>query len=436
MKKIVLLLFVLFIICSCSVQEPREVDYDIRFGVGGQVYPSDIDEGVDEIYDRTRELDKLGDIWLRHPGKGVSWYEVEPEKGEWDFRKLDAILDGSNHPWIFPTYGMVGQVYPFGGFSETELKSKSSKGGLIDYIVEHGLNMSIPEHKADAEVYVKMLVGRYKEDIKYWEVGGNEGLQDPTKFGIITNTYEWIKEADSSSTVLVTANCGDDDELFYNNIEALDEMMAKGLGEYFDIANFHYYGLVEGDFEERLEDRYSTYKQTLEKYGVYKPIWVTETCTSSYVKGLSGPSNEVRQARDVVKRLTIFSALGAEKVLWYGYGEHSEGDKFYGCSLLDGGEPKPAYYTFELMVEKLGYYDSVRTIKDDDIRLYEFVTGGDSVFVAWVVSGTQTVDFSDYVGEALVTYIVEESGVSEPEVEFVDDGIFELSESPIFIENI
>jgi hypothetical protein len=409
----------------------------MRFGIDGHLYP-DIRAGEEALYAATKEIDKLGMVWLRHPGSGIAWYEIQPTKDTWDFKKLDAVINNNRHPWIIPTYGMIGNVYPFNGnFSREYMESLGGKEAIIDHIKSHSVDMLDPQQKADAEVYVKTLVNRYKDKILYWEIGGNEGLPHPGKFEIITNTYSWIKEVHPQAQVLITANCGDDDRAFYENMEALDGILAEGATDSFDIANLHYYGKLEGDFEERLEKRFDEYKAILEKHGVDKPIWVTETSTASYEKSVISPGGtEQRQARDVVKRLVIFAGKGAEKVFWYDYGELKPGDKFYGCNLINDDGPKPAYYTFKLTVDKIGFYDAVGKLRGDNVWLYRFVNpDGSEVFVAWAKS-SQTVDLSQYIDKdtVLVTHIVEDSGVTLPATETVKTSGVELSGSPIFIE--
>jgi len=431
MKKIVFILLLILFLTSCnySSEEAFEKDYDMRFGIGGQIYPF---EDKNEIYERTAELDSLGGVWLRHPGKGMTWYEVEEERGSYDFSKMDAIMEENNHPWVMFVYGMVGNVYPFGEFSKEYLGSLNSKEEILSYLIENTLDIEDQEQRVDAENYIREFVGRYKGEIDYWEIGGNEGLPAEGKAEIIIATYPWIKEEDPGSYVVVTAINGDDDNLFYQNLDAFEDLMAKGGGDYFDIANFHYYGNIAEGFDDRLEERYFEYKDILDKYNVHKPIWVTETCTSSSDHGLSGKSNDERQARDLIKRMVVYSSLGAEKVFWYGYGAHQEGDKFYGCSLLDNnGNPKPAYYNFKLLVEKLGYYDSVEIVEDDNVRLYKFLVEGEEIYVGWTESGEEEVD----LGDVIVTYILEEKGDIKPEKEFVY-GKFMLSESPVFVESL
>ena len=414
-----------------------EIDFSARFGIGGYIYP-DIQAGPEPIYATTRELDKLGMVWLRHPGRGISWYEIQPARDSWDFAKLDAVTTNNAHPWLLPIYGMIGNVYPFGeNFSVGILHSLEGKDKVMETIITNSVNMDDPQQRQDAEIYVKTLVNRYKDTVKYWEIGGNEGIGSPERFGIVKYTYQWIKEADPTAFVILTANCGDYDEKFYEGITSLNNLLSQGAGEYFDIANMHYYGQVEGNFEEKLETRFDEFKTILNQHGIDKPIWVTETSTSSQETSfLSGQSSEQLQAQHVIKRMVVFSSKGAEKVFWYDYGEVNEDDMFYGCNLVDNEDGfKPAYYTFQLLFEKLGTYRTVNSLRDDHIHLYAFTNpDGALVYVGW--SDTkQQVNLKNFINapKVVITHIVEVRGQNKPQIEQAPTEKVPLSPSPVFI---
>ncbi len=414
-----------------------QIDFSMRIGIGGYLYP-DIEFGEETILAATRELDKLGMVWLRHPGRGISWYEVQPTRDTWDFSKLDAVTANNSHPWLLPIYGMIGNAYPFeGNLNQAYLESLGEKADIMDYIIAHSVNMDDPQHRADAEIYVKTFVDRYKDTVKYWEIGGNEGIGSAERLGIVQYTYQWIKEVDPQAIVIMTAICGDDDDKFYNGLDALDNLLAQGAGNFFDIANMHYYGRVEGDFEKRLETRFDDFSKVLRKYDVQKPIWVTETSTSSATDyPLSGQSSEQLQARHIVQRMVIFLAKGADKVFWYDYGALSEGDLFFDCNIMgEQDQPKPAYYTFQMIVEQLGHFEQAKILSNNGIFLYEFTkSDGSSVHVAWAES-VQKVDLSTWITgqKVIVTHIIEDTGQTQPQIEQAPTNKVSLTESPVFI---
>lgn len=418
----------------------------MRFGIGGGIYPP-IRRGEEAMRAVTRTLDELGPVWLRHPGKGSSWREVQPTRTTWDFRKLDAVLEGNGHPWMFFVYGAVGTAYPFGAdLTKEHMDSLGGRKAVLKHIIENAVDLDDPVQRADAETYAKALVGRYRDRVRHWEIR-NEGISAPEALPLAKSTYRWIGETDPEASVLAIAVAGDDDATFRKGIKAFGSMLAEGYGDYFDIGNFHYYERTGSGLEERCEEKFDEYRAVMDSHGALKPIWVTETATSSAgTTKLSGKSSEREQARDVVKRLVVFSAKGAEKVIWYNYRTTHPGDKFYGCNLIDEktGVPKPAYRTFKLLVEKVGDYGKVETLRRDAVRLYRFTTaGGEPVLVAWSGSpGAAVLDVGGYLGgggdgagKVRVTHIIEDEG-AEPAVETVPGGAVRVSESPVFIEKI
>ena len=425
------------ITATLMVPAPLDKKYDMHFGISHGFY-KEIKYGKEKIYKVTQQLDEMGLVWLRHIGRGSTWREIEPERNKWNFETVDAVLHNNEHPWLVIMYGAPGIIYPFrGDLSRETVESQGGKKEVIEYLKKHYFDASDQEQRVDAERFVKKIVGRYKDKIKHWEIG-QEGITASGKYDIIKYSYKWIKEADSTAFVLVTAVAGDDEKMFQRGLQAFNEMLAQGLGNYFDIANMHYYGKVDGNFEEKNEHAYDRYKAAMDKYGVRKPIWVTETSTSSEDNSIvSGDGSLVRQAQDMVKRLVIYSAKGADKVFWFNYRQTSAKDKFYGCNIVSHKTgPKPAYYTFKLFVEKIGYYNTVETLKKDKVRLYKFTVPEDNkiVLVAWS-QASQTIDVSQYFGseEVLITHIVEDQN-KQPKTEIVSTNKVPVSISPVFIE--
>ena len=412
---------------------------DMRFGISGGMYPEiKGNKGEMKMKRITQELDKLGLIWLRHAGPGNCWFEVQPDRNTWDFSKFDAVFNDNSHPWLLFMYGNLGTVYPFSGkFTREAMKAKGNKKDIMQYVKDNTVDFNDPVQKKDAEVYVKKFVNRYKDKVKYWEIG-QEGITAKEKLEVIKNTYTWIKEADPNAVVLITAIAGDDDRMYDRGFNAFNTLLSQGIGNYFDIGNIHYYEKVGPRLMDEQERRYDEYKNAMAKYGINKPIWVTETSTSSVSNSvLSGNGSEKIQAQDVVKRLVVFSAKGAQKVFWFNFRQTSPKDKFYGCNIINpnGNTKKPAYYTFKLLVEKIGYYTKVETLRRDNIRLYKFTNPDNSVvFVAWS-NNLSTLDLSKYTGKdnVSVTPIVEDVGV-HPEAKRIDSNNIKLSQSPVFIE--
>ena len=409
----------------------------MRFGVNGGAYPA-IDAGTDRIQAVTRDLDELGLVWLRHPGRGSAWFEVQPHRDRWDWRKLDAVFDGSEHPWLLEVYGQVGTVYPFHpDFSPRDMAHKKGTREVMEYLKGRAVDLQDEDQRADAETYTKTLVRRYSDRVRYWEIG-NEGMEAANRHDLIRYTYGWIKEVQPDAVVVVTGVVGDDERSYRRDLDHLDSLLAQGAGDYFDVGNIHWYGKAGSDFEADIEKRYTDYADLLDRHGLRKPIWVTETSTSSASSSVvSGPSSEALQARHVVVRLVVFAAMGADKVFWHGYRETHAHNKFHECNLRESttGDPKPGHAALALVVDKIGHFETVETIRHDRIRLYRFTNPGRSdVLVGWARS-PGSIDLGEYLsGDTVTVTHVPTTRGDTPQVETVDVRQVPLSEIPIFVE--
>jgi len=409
--------------------------YAIRFGVNGGMYPPIRSAGEARFLAVTREMDRLGMVWQRHVGRGQSWFEMQPTRDTWDFRSVDAVVARNAHPIVLNVWGQVGFVYPFKSeLPWARLGSLGSKTAIMNHIKAHQVDLSDPQQKAEAEVYVKTFVERYKDVVDYWEVG-NEGHQTPEALDIAARTCRWIKETKPDATVLLGTVAGDDEAMFARGFAAYRELLAEGIGECCDVATMHYYGKTE-NIDVTLAERVRAFRAALDEFGVDKPLWLTETSTSSHESSvLSGPSSERNQARDVVKRLVVASAAGADKVFWHDYQETYPDNKFYACNLVDQGRgPKPAYFTLKLVVDRLGYCQAVEELRADTVKLYRFTTDAGEVFVAWSDS-EQTTDLSPHLtaSQVTITHIVEEAGETAPATETAPVAQVPVSPSPVFV---
>ena len=379
-------------------------------------------------------LDDLPSIWLRQPGTAdLTWDFRHPEPGVWNWEMSDEFFEISRHTLLAELYSHMGLPDIFGAdFSQKKLESLAAQGGrraVSRYFKENPLDLSKSQQRQWAEEYVTTVVKRYADHVTYWELG-TEITAEPTLTEMMKYSYGWVKENDPDAQVLMPGMAGTDPSMFQRQLRALDQRLSEGAGDYCDITSYHDYGPVDG-----LASRYDDYAAMLAKHGVDKPIWVSETGTSSDAdSALSGNSSEQRQAREVVQRLAILSAKGAEVIFWHSYRRNARQSTFAGCNIVDRREgPKPAYYTFKLVLEQLDDYQSVEKLPTEGVELFRFTFSNRApVYVAWAsVSGQ--LDLSHDLPQAKVTSIVEERGVTEPAVQTVAGSDIPVSPSPVFI---
>lgn len=200
--------------------------------------------------------------------------------------------------------------------------------------------------------------------------------------------------------------------------------------DYFDVVDIHVYS-EPASFKKYI-------KQVKGWLSRPKPMIMTETGSSSDPKY----GSLKKQAQDVIKRFVTALGLGIEAITWQPLFDHkpvglSHMDRFDKVGLLDDGlNPKPAYYTFQLMVKKLKGFKTVRTLAPGQ---YEFsFTNKESVYVLWNDNGAKKVDIKAEIGspQALVTHIVEAEGITGPRAETISTEVIPLTTSPIFVEAI
>jgi|GEM_PF-3473285 len=133
---------------------------------------------------------------------------------------------------------------------------------------------------------------------------------------------------------------------------------------------------------------------------------------------------------------------------------------FMFIGLLDAdGNPKPAYYTYKLLIEKLGGFGSVERLdltgdiiknRGEGVWAFRLTVGGKDVYVLWyednvnacpICSVTEdastTVDLSSYLaGNVKATHIITEQGETSAESETADASSIEVGESPVIVESI
>ena len=226
-------------------------------------------------------------IWERaHPGF-ANWQYIEPEKGQYNWEKIDEYVRSAQGKDI----QILFTIWPFTDWDQetcnSHLEWQSNTGGKDprDFL-------SLAHRKGkpcDMEAYkefLRRLVERYDGDgiddlsgllypVTHWEIGNEPDVDDmffqgsaEDYFEILKVSYTTIKETDPDAKILIAAiGIHGLEKADYSKLTSFDTLKLFELGavNYFDIMNGHSYG------------GHSTVKRFLEKYGAGdKPMWVTE----------------------------------------------------------------------------------------------------------------------------------------------------------------
>jgi hypothetical protein len=248
----------------------------------------------------------------------------------------------------------------------------------------------------DWSKYVTAVVGRYKNQIRYWEVwnegngGFNDGKHTTTDYArLAAATYEAAKNADPQSKVGLTVASFDAPYLH----KAIRAMSAADKPNSFDFLCIHPYeiadGLADTDGEIPFLWMCRTLRSMLEDAAPQRAdaeIWMTEV-------GHRVSSREGRAVTDkdaagsLAKMYTMAIAQGITCTQWFEAQDPVGEDHGFGLLSRDGS-PRAAYQTLKTLSGLLGAMPKYQgwLALGPEKRGYGFAFAGESaaVLIAWV----------------------------------------------------
>jgi hypothetical protein len=241
---------------------------------------------------------------------------------------------------------------------------------------------------------------------------------------------------------------------FKSKVDFISEVISKGK-TCFDILSIHAGGSqnVEFNYYLHIEPTVRYYKGLLEQNKYDKPIWFDDLHSgamyspnaSEIIELSNNNQNTIKHVRQeqsniLIKKLVSGFYAGAEKIFissdvdWPNY--HMPVWRYAGL-LDDKGNPKPAYYTAKILVEKLDYFETVTKI-EENVYKFTFENKKD-VYVAWSEEGNKYIDLSNELGnvDLEITFLINEvdsrhKAITKESV--VSASSVPLSKEPVFIE--
>lgn len=230
----------------------------------------------------------------------VSWREIEPSKGNWDFSKLDALVARAgqhNVEVVLP----LGSTPPWASARPNE-----------NSIYKPG-NAAEPADPKDWEDYVNTVTSRYKGKIAYYEMWNETNLPGfysgtPEKLVALEKTAYTIMKQNDPNAKMISANVTAPYGVSY-----FKKLLTLGMANYADIIGYHFY--VSPAPPEQITTLASALESAMAAAGVNKPLWNTEA-------GWHPPANfpnENSQAGILVRAMLIARGAGASRFLWYAW---------------------------------------------------------------------------------------------------------------------
>lgn len=264
----------------------------------------------------------------------VSWSQLEPKKGQWDFSRLDRYV-------AMAKIGKVDLLLPLASTPRWAASRADEPSGYRPG------NASEPQRIEDWRTYVRTLGERYKGRITLYEIWNEPNIKhhfsgSPEKLVELTcEAYRILKDIDPANRVVSpSATAGAKDHIQY-----LENFLTIGGKKCIDIVGHHFY--VPNSGPEAMVPLIRQVRAIMQKHGIDdKPLWNTETgwWTANYEDTLDQPmvgwkklSLNQQSGDYLLHAFLLARAEGVGRFYWYAWDNRS------GLGMLDAafGTPKP-----------------------------------------------------------------------------------------------
>lgn len=237
---------------------------------------------------------------------------------------------------------------------------------------EKGVNVLICYFDADSpetmdNAYLKDLVSRYKNIVKYWEIGNEVNLKFGTDTQKLTSyakrlkdAYDIIKTEDPEATVILGGISEYEAEKFVTTFKDI-KVDGEHAYDFFDEVAFHPYGNNPDDAFRKLTSFKNAMKNNWDKAGT-KPIWITEIgfhaesgWDTSKTPGYA--NTEATKAEYLTSVLNgLHEGLDVQRpVMWYTFHENT-GSNGYGLTTT------PTVQNGTVIKSRLDAYEAMKKI--------------------------------------------------------------------------
>lgn len=274
----------------------------------------------------------------------VAWPNLEPERGRWDFSRLDRYV-------TMARLAGVEILLPLG---LSPRWASARPGERSSYALG---NAAEPRDMEDWRRYVRMVATRYKGRIKNFEI-----WNEPNEAGFFSGTPEKLVEL-TCEAQRVLRSVSPDNRLVSPSMvgegrepELLGAFLENGGKNCVDVVGYHFY--VPKGAPEALAALVSRVRGAMKKAGVgYLPLWNTES--GWWIENGDGTPESGADPRWmrvsvaqsgawVARALIVGRAAGLDRFYWYAWD-----NKSMGLIEPSDGTYKPGAYAFSAVADWL-----------------------------------------------------------------------------------
>lgn len=255
----------------------------------------------------------------------ASWPQLEPQRGQWDFKRLDKYVAMA---------GLTGieLLLPL-GLSPAWASARPDETSAY-----RPGNAAEPAKLEDWRNYVRKVAERYKGRIRNYELWNEPNLKNfysgsvETMVALAREAYVILKQVDTANQLAAPATTEGGKQLDW-----LDRYLSLGGGNYLDVLSHHFY--VPREAPEAMIEVMDDIRAIMARHNLaHKQVWNTETgwwfdkpvASSTFT---SWKKLKPEEAVAYVSRALILGwAAGMKRFYWYSW-EHGnmglvEGDHF------------------------------------------------------------------------------------------------------------
>lgn len=343
-------------------------------------------------FDPTRTYAHLGRLGVKWARAQTGWCRCETEKGKYDFRWLDEIVDGllaeGVEPWFNLGYG--NRLYT------PEAPDVSAVGFAPIFT---------PEARAGWVAFVDAIAAHFASRVKKWEIWNEPNGKkfwrpmQPDALGYVELaklTAPVIRRRIPDVTIIGLAHFG-------CTLPFTEKALAAGLADHVDRISFHPYG----PWPERAEAYVAKVRELLGEKRERVKIWQGECgCASDPATEMGTnkdrPWSEALQAKWLTRRIltdlrldldltSYFTTVDLTRYNW-GNGQSAHAQSF---GVLRGTDytPKPSYYAYQslcTLFDARSQFDprlqASRDGTDPQFRAATFVRKGHALCAYWTAA--------------------------------------------------
>ncbi len=299
-------------------------------------------------------LRQVGFGWVR---ERLSWGEVEPERGRYDWGRYDRSATALAQRGI--------KVY--------QILHDSPKWSRAD-----GDTRATPDDLRDVYRLARALARQFRGRVQAWE------LWNEPDIGFFSHTASECAALQKAAFLGFRAE--DPDQLVLGPSMAMgastfaEHLLANGAGHYLDVWNYHIYADPSA-----YAQRHAGFQALLARHRVAVPSWVTEA--GDPVQGAGGiltRESRVHQAAFLSRAYPQALAMGVERHFWFVFPFYREGNTGWGLFEPNQEAPYPGLAAMATATYALGRGDFLGKIAvpGDEARALAFARGDGTAAVA------------------------------------------------------